>query len=90
MLGWLIKLVLLTAVMLLYLFVFYLIVLGGEGSFGDAFLTGFGEAGGSTYMAWAVIGLSVLTFVLFDILIDRLLILYYIKWQKRVEKWMKK
>lgn len=89
-LGWLIKLVLLTAVMLVYLFVFYLVVLGGEGSFAEAFLAGFGEAGGSSYMAWAVIGLSVLTFVLFDILIDRLLILYYIKWQRRVEKWMKK
>ena len=89
-LGWLIKLVLLTAVMLVYLFVFYLVVLGGEGSFAEAFLAGFGEAGGSSYMAWAVIGLSVLTFVLFDILIDRLLVLYYIKWQRRVEKWMKK
>jgi hypothetical protein len=40
-------------------------------------------------MAAAVIILSMFTYILFDLLIDRLLILYYIKWQKRVEKWMK-
>jgi hypothetical protein len=87
--GWLIKLLLLTAVLLLYLAVFYFILLGGEGSFLDAFLTGFGEEDGTPLMAWAVIALSVFTFVLFDLLIDRLLVLYYIKWQKRVERWMK-
>ena len=87
--GWGIKLILLTAVLLLYLAVFYFIMLGGEGSFADAFFGGFGEADGPPVMAWAVIGLSVFTYVIFDILIDRLMILYYIKWQKRVEKWMK-
>ena len=87
--GWLIKLLLLTAVLLLYLAVFYFILLGGGGSFLDAFLTGFGEEDGTPLMAWAVIALSVFTFVLFDLLIDRLLVLYYIKWQKRVERWMK-
>lgn len=88
--GWAVKLVLLTAVMLLYLAVFHFVMMGGEGSLTDSFLVGFGEAGGSTYMAWAVIGLSLLTFVLFDILIDRILILYYLRWQKRFEKWMGK
>ncbi len=89
-LGWAVKLLILTAVMVAYLSLFHFIVLGGEGSFADSFLTGFGEAGGSAVMAWAVIGLSVLTYVLFDILIDRLLVLYYLRWQKRVEKWMGK
>ena len=94
-LGWLVKLVILTAVMLGYLALFHFIVMGGEGSFMDTFLMGFGEpsdtspAGGAV-MAWAVVGLSVFTYVLFDILIDRLLVLYYIRWQKRVEKWMGK
>ena len=87
--GWGIKLILLTAVLLLYLAVFYFIMLGGEGSFADAFFGGFGEADGPPVMAWAVIGLSVFTYVIFDILIDRLMILYYLRWQKRVEKWMK-
>ena len=89
-LGWSVKLVLLTAVMLLYLAVFHFVVMGGEGSLIDSFLVGFGEAGGSAYMAWAVIGLSLFTFILFDILIDRMLILYYLRWQKRFEKWMGK
>ena len=89
LLGWLIKLAILTAVLMLYLAVFYFIMLGGEGSFTDAFFGGFGEADGTPVMAYAAVGLSVLTFVLFDMLIDRVLVLYYIKWQKRVEKWLK-
>ena len=89
-LGCIVKLLLLTAVLCLYLAVFHFLVMGGEGSFADSFLKGFGEAEGSTYMAWAVIGLSVFTYVLFDILIDRLLVIYYLRWQKRVEKWMGK
>ena len=89
-LGWTAKLIILTVVMVGYLALFHFIVMGGEGSFAESFLTGFGEAGGSTLMAWAVVGLSVLTYVLFDILIDRLLILYYLRWHKRVEKWMGK
>lgn len=88
-LGWAVKLLLLTAVLLLYLAVFYFVMLGGEGSLLDAFLKGFGEEGGTPLMAWAVIILSLFTYILFDLLIDRLLILYYIRWQKRVEKWMK-
>lgn len=88
-LGWLIKLVLIAAVMMVYLLIFHFLILGGEGSFWDSFLAGFGEVGGSPVLAWAVIGLSVFTYVIFDILLDRLLILYRLKWQKRIEKWMK-
>ena len=89
-LRWIVKLLLLTAVMLLYLAVFHFILMGGEGSLVDSFLAGFGEADGGTVMAGAVVGLSVFTFVLFDILIDRIRILYYLRWQKRFEKWMGK
>lgn len=88
--GWPVKLLLLAGVLLLYLGVFHFIIMGGEGSFTDSFLKGFGEAEGSSFMAWAVIGLSLFTYVLFDLLIDRILILYYIRWQKRFEKWMGK
>ena len=88
-LGWIVKLLLLTAVLFLYLTVFFFIMMGGEGSLTDAFFKGFGEAGEPPVMAWAVVGLSVFTFVLFDLLIDRLLVIYYIRWQKRVERWMK-
>ena len=89
LLGWAVKLLLLTAVLLLYLAVFYFIMLGGEGSILDAFLKGFGEEEGTPLMAWAVVVLSLFTYILFDLLIDRLLILYYLRWQKRVERWMK-
>ena len=89
LLGWAVKLLLLTAVLLLYLAIFYFILLGGEGSLFDAFLKGFGEEEGTPLMAWAVVVLSLFTYSLFDLLIDRLLILYYLRWQKRVERWMK-
>lgn len=88
-LSWAVKLLLLAAVLFLYLGVFYFIMLGGEGSLFDAFLKGFGEEEGTPLMAWAVIILSLFTYILFDLLIDRLLILYYLRWQKRVERWMK-
>lgn len=90
MVGWPVKIFLLAAVLCLYLAVFHFLIMGGEGSFTDSFLKGFGEGEGSAYMAWAVIGLSVFTYVLFDLLIDRILILYYLRWQKRFEKWMGK
>lgn len=89
-LGWLVKIVLLCGVILLYLAVFHFIVMGGEGTLVDSFLAGFGEVDGSILAAWIVVGLSLGTFVLFDILIDRVLILYYLSWQKRFEKWMGK
>ena len=89
LLGWAVKLLLLTAVLLLYLAIFYFILLGGEGCLFDAFLKGFGEEEGTPLRAWAVVILSLFTYILFDLLIDRLLILYYLRWQKRVERWMK-
>ena len=89
-LSWVVKTALLAAVMGLYLMVFHFLVMGGEGSFAESFLLGFGEAGGGAYLAWGVMGLSLLTFILFDILIDRVLILYYLRWQKQFERWMGK
>ncbi len=88
-LAWVVKLVLLGAVMVLYLLVLYVLVLGGEGSVTEALLLGFGEVGGSTVLAWVAVGLSVFVMVIFDFLIDRLLILYRLKWRRPVEKWMK-
>ena len=89
-LAWMAKLAIVTAVLFAYLGLFYFIVMGGDGSFLDALVMGLGEGEGSTIMAWASVGLMVFTYILFDILIDRLLILYYLRWQKRVEKWMGK
>ncbi len=87
--AWLVKLALFAAVMALCLAVFHFLILGGEGSLLDSFLRLFDEESGKTAMAWAVLGLSLFTYVLFDLLLDRLTILYCLRWQKRVEKWMK-
>lgn len=90
LLSWLAKLAIVGVVIFAYIALFYFIALGGEGSFLDALVLGIGEGEGGALMAWATVGLMVFTYVLFDILIDRLLILYFLRWQKRVEKWMGK
>ena len=89
-LAWIAKLAVVGVVLFGYLGLFYLIAMGGEGSFLDTLVLGIGEGEGGAIMAWAAVGLMVFTYVLFDILIDRILVLYYLRWQKRVEKWMGK
>ncbi len=88
-LSWAIKLLLFTVVMLGCLLIFHFLILGGEGSLPDSFKTFFGEGDSRAVMAWAVVGLSLFTFVIFDLLIERLVIIYRLRWQKQVEKWMK-
>ena len=88
-LAWLVKLLLFCVVMSLCLVVFHFLVLGGEGSLTDSFLRLFDEEEGKTLMAWAVLGLSLFTYVIFDLMLDRLRIIYEIRFRRRVEKWMK-
>lgn len=87
--GYLVKLALIAGVMMLYLILFYFVFMQGSGSLMDAFNRGFGEPGGKAWLPWALVFLSVFTFFIFDLLIDRLLVLYRLKWQRQVEKWMK-
>lgn len=87
-LAWVIKLLLCTAILGVCFLVIHFLMLGG-GDIKTSFVTFFGGGDGKTLMAWAVVGLSIFTFVLFDLLIDRALVIYYIKWQRRVEEWMK-
>ena len=88
-LAWLVKLLLFCVVMSLCLVVFHFLVLGGEGSLTDSFLRLFDEEEGKTLMAWAVLGLSLFTYVIFDLMLDRLRVIYEIRFRRRVEKWMK-
>ena len=88
-LRWTLKLLLLVADLTVYFFAFYFIMLGGEGSLADAFFKCFGDGGGAPILSVLFIALVTVTYLLFDFLIDRLLVLYYLKWQKRVERWMK-
>ena len=88
-LGWIIKILLFAVVMGLCLVVFHFLVFGGEGSLADSFLRLFDEEEGKTLMAWGVLGLSFFTYVIFDLLLDRLHIVYELRFRRRVEKWMK-
>ena len=89
LLGWTVKILLLAVVLCLYVVLVYFLILGGQGGVFDSFMAAFGDADGKPVMAWLVVGLSVFTFIVFDLLIDRLLILYRLKWQKQIQKWMK-
>ena len=88
-LGWVIKLLLFAVVMGLCLVVFHFLVFGGEGSLADSFLRLFDEEEGKTLMAWGVLGLSLFTYVIFDLMLDRLRVIYELRFRRRVEKWMK-
>lgn len=83
------KLCIIGAALAVYLVLFWLIMMGASGSLTDVLFRGFGEEGTSAALIWVMVGLCILTFFLFDLLIDRMAILYRLKWQKRAEKWMK-
>ncbi len=88
-LAWLLKLLLFAAVMAGCLCIFHFVIYGGQGSIADTFLKLFDEESGNTAMAWAILGLSLFTFVIFDLLLDRLIFLYHAAFKQRIEKWMK-
>ncbi len=83
------KLALVLVALGFYLLLFWLIMMNGEGTLAEIFVTGFGEGEGSTWMAWILVGLCIMTFFIFDLLIDKLSVLYRLRWRKRVEKWLK-
>lgn len=83
------KLCIIAAAMAVYLVLFWLVMMGADGSLSDVLFRGFGEEGTSSTLIWVMIGLCILTFFLFDLLIDRMAVLYRLRWQKRAEKWMK-
>ncbi len=88
-LAYLLKGCLLIVVLCLYFVIFYFLLFKGAGSLSDVFVLAFGEEGDSHFLGWATVGLAFLSFFVYDLLIDKLVILYRIKWQGRVEKWMK-
>lgn len=88
-LGYLLKALLVLAALTVYFFAFYLLMMQGAGSFADAFTLAFGEEGDASWVGWTAIALSFIAFFAYDLLIDRLLVLYRYKWQARVERWMK-
>ena len=89
LLAYLCKLALVCAALAVCFLLMYFIMFGGHSTPQEAFLAAFGEADGSPLLAWAFVGLSIFTFGIFDLLIDRILILYRLKWKGRIDKWMK-
>ena len=87
--AYILKGLLLLVVLFLYFVMFYLLMMQGTGSLTDAFVLAFGEEGDSHWVGWATVLLAFVSFFAYDLLIDKLLILYRYKWQGRVEKWMK-
>ncbi len=87
--AWVLKLLLFAVVMAGCILIFHFLFLGGQGSIVDSFLIIFGEEGGKTAMAWVVLGLSLFIYVIFDLLLDRLIFIYRIRYHRQIEKWMK-
>ncbi len=85
----LLKALLITVVLALYLVIFYLITMQSSGTIEDLLVKCFGEPGEPAWLGWVVMGLTYVMFFCYDILIDRLLVIYRFKWQARIEKWMK-
>ena len=85
----LLKVLLVLAALAVYFIAFYLIMMHGAGSLSDAFILAFGEEGDQFWLGWTAVALAFIAFFAYDLLIDRLLVLYRYRWQQRVEKWMK-
>lgn len=85
----LLKAILVLVALLAYFIAFYFLMMQGAGSLSDAFTLAFGEKGDPSWMGWVAVALAYIAFFAYDLLIDRLLVLYRYRWQARVEKWMK-
>lgn len=89
LLSILLKAILVLVALSVYFVAFYFLMMQGAGSLSDAFTLAFGEKGDPSWMGWVAVGLAYIAFFAYDLLIDRLLVLYRYRWQARVEKWMK-
>ena len=85
----LLKAILVLVALSAYFVAFYFLMMQGAGSLSDAFTLAFGDKGDPSWMGWVAVALAYIAFFAYDLLIDRLLVLYRYRWQARVEKWMK-
>lgn len=86
---WLLKILLMTLVLAVYMLIIYMTTMSGSGTLQNVLEKCFGEPGEPAWMGWTVLGLSYFVFICYDVLIDKLLIIYRYKWQTRIERWMK-
>lgn len=85
------KLCVAAAAMALYMFLFWLIMLEGSAGFGETFTAAFGDPTGTfgAGLAYIFIALCLITFFAFDFLIDKVRLIYCLRWEKKVVKWLK-
>ncbi len=88
-LGWLIKLLLLVVVSAICLFVFHFLIFGGEGSLWTTFVTLFGAGSTGPILIAGTVALELLTYILYDILLGRIVLIYPFRLKRMVDKWMK-
>ncbi len=88
-LGWLVKLLLVVVLAIGCLFVFHFLLYGGEGTLYTTFVTMFGLGGTGPLLMIGSVALELLVFILYDILLARVIRLYPFRLRRMVEKWMK-
>lgn len=86
-----VKLCVAAAAMAFYMFLFWLIMLQGSASFRDTFIAAFGDPAGTfgASLAWIFIALCLITFFAFDFLIDKVKLIWCVRWEKKAQKWLK-
>lgn len=83
------KVALLLTVLAVYLAAFFLVFMQGSGTLDTLFFAAFAEKGDAPWVAYVILVLAAVAFFLYDFLIGRLVFLYRMRWQHRVEKWMR-
>lgn len=86
-----VKLCVAAAAMTFYMFLFWVIMLQGSAGFRETFIAAFGDPTGTfgAVLAWVFIGLCLVTFFAFDLLIDKIKIIYCLRFERKVVKWLK-
>ncbi len=88
-LGWIVKLLLVVVLALGCLLVFHFLILGGEGTLYTTFVTMFGLGGTGPLVMIGSVALELMVFILYDVLLYRVVRIYPFRLRRVVEKWMK-
>ena len=83
------RLVLVAFLLLTFAAAVYVLLLGGEGSFLGAIGYLFGFTTGHPLALLLGVGVAYLCFFIYDLMLGRLLLLYRLRWRRRVERWMR-
>ena len=87
----LLKFITMNAAIAAYALGLWLIMLGGTGSLADLFtqLFGGGEEAVSVPLGWVMLALVEITFIAYDLLLSRVIIIYNYRWRQKFRKFLK-